>query len=179
MLQNSSYKLLFDGVFSYTRIGLTEFSALNLLNDQESVVPYDVVYLYLPMIFHSVVSSDKLRTLIQDDKAHLIANYVEGEIYLKDTDDKVFVDYHQLAIGDSKKEMKDSKKSLDDKYDSVLTKDLSQLYQERKADIRDYLKFASSLNEEPDPLVTHEDPTITSVVRSKMDKSSDAANGLK
>lgn len=177
LLKNSIYKELFQGVMSYTREGLDEYHVLNLLTATETTVPLRVVLLYLPAIFCKVINSDRLKSILLSDDNHIIADFFKGLIMRKDEDQKLALDFIQLAKDDKSKN--DKGKSIESKFDQVLTGDLTKLYDEKKVDVYKYLKDVETLNEDDDPLVIHDDPTVTSVLRKKMDKSSDEVNGIR
>lgn len=173
-----TYANRFQGLMTYERIGLLEFEVLNNLTDTTFVVPYDVVLLYLPMIFADVIPTEKVKRLLSEDRSLLVVDFVEGEIYRHNIKDKLHLDIVAMAIDDKKNSDNITQDSLENKVGQVLTGDLDILYKKNQVSIHEYLKDAERVREEPDPLITREEPTITSVIRSKMDKSTDAMNGL-
>lgn len=166
------FRSQFQGMITYTRTGLTEFSVLDMVTYTESEIDIHALMTYLPLIFQGICSRKTIEELLLEDITSFTCDFIEGKIFQRQDTSKFKLDYQSLA----KNESEETNKSLTikDKIESVESHSLEELYQQRKTDIYKYLKDTSTeVTDDLDIYDMRDDITSATIIRAKMDKSMD------
>ena len=173
-LLSEDYKQQFSGIINYTRIGLTTFLVLDMVKVSESEISFDVLKTYLPVLFKSVLPPERMMDILYEDKSDFICDFVEGAVYSKDVDHKPYLDFVRMA---KEQGIQEINTSIADKHDSIMTNDLSSLYEQRKFLIDKYIEEnAVKESDDFDIYDRYDVPTAATIIRSQMDKSKDVYN---
>lgn len=169
------YQDQFNGVMYYSRIDLTTFNVLDMMNVSESTIDIDTLRTYLPVLYSGIIDKETIISLLVEYDAKFICDFKRGMIFQKPEEDKFYFDYVALA----KKEgpiVKDT--TISDKVEGTMSNNLDNLYAKRELKLEEYLSnSAIKVKDTFDIYDNHEVITAATVHRERMDKSEDIYNG--